>query len=93
MALLLRNSPQYAASLYGTFSAGGVAVALNTLERAEVLTRQITHSGARMLVVDPAHLEYERLRTLCAGLPVQFVEIAPRTRPARSTGSSRPGVG
>jgi long-chain acyl-CoA synthetase len=76
VALLLRNSPQYAAALYGTLAAGGVAVALNALERAEVLARQVAHSGARVLVIDPAHLEYARLRGLCDGQGVQFVEVA-----------------
>jgi long-chain acyl-CoA synthetase len=75
VALLLRNSPQYAAALYGTLAAGGVAVALNSLERAEVLARQILHSGARWLIVDPAHLEFARLRALFAGQPLGVVEV------------------
>jgi len=67
VALLLRNSPQYVAAMYGALAAGGVAVALNALERAEVLARQVAHSGASALLIDPAHLEYEKLRGLLAG--------------------------
>jgi len=75
VALLLRNSPEYAAALFGVFAVGGIAVALNSLERAEVLARQIRHSGARVLVVDPAHLEFERVKALLEGHPVHFVRV------------------
>lgn len=75
VALMLRNSPQYAAALYGTMAAGGVAVALNALERAEMLARQISHSGAMLVVADPAHLEYPKLRKLFATTPVRFIDL------------------
>jgi long-chain acyl-CoA synthetase len=76
VALLMRNSPQYVAALYGTFAAGGAAVALNALERTEVLTRQITHSGARIVIADPSHLEYENLRAALRPHAVTFLPLA-----------------
>jgi long-chain acyl-CoA synthetase len=81
VALLLKNSPQYVAALYGTFAAGGAAVALNALERAEVLARQITHSGASVVVVDPAHLEYAQLREQLRERAVKFVTLATPDEP------------
>jgi long-chain acyl-CoA synthetase len=82
VALLLKNSPQYVAALYGAFAAGGAAVALNALERAEVLARQISHSGAAVVIVDPAHLEYTQLRELLRDKPVKFVTISTPDEPA-----------
>jgi long-chain acyl-CoA synthetase len=75
VALLMRNSPQYVASLYGALAAGAVSVALNPLERAEVLARQIAHCGARVLVADPAHLEFDKLRGLLADKGVTIVTV------------------
>ncbi|HEX7034938.1 MAG TPA: class I adenylate-forming enzyme family protein [Pseudomonadales bacterium] len=62
VALLLRNSPQYVAAYYGVMAAGAVAVPLNAQERAPVLARQIEHSGASVLIGDPAHPEWASLR-------------------------------
>ncbi len=76
VALLLRNSPQYVAALYGTLGAGGVAVALNALERSEVLARQITHSGSRLVLADPAHIEFEKLSALLAERDVRVIACA-----------------
>jgi len=75
VALLLRNSPQYVAALYGTFAAGAAAVALNPLERAEVFARQIRHSGARVLVADPGHAEFERLRAMLHDVAVTLIAV------------------
>jgi acyl-CoA synthetase (AMP-forming)/AMP-acid ligase II len=61
VALLLRNSPQYVAVYYGALAAELVAVPLNVQERAPVLARQIADSGARLLIGDPAHPEWDRL--------------------------------
>lgn len=65
VALLLRNSPQYAASYFGTLAAGCVAVPLNVQERANVLARQLEHSGCAALIVDPNHPEWLALQALC----------------------------
>ncbi len=81
VALLLRNSPQYVAALYGTLGAGGVAVALNALERSEVLARQITHSGARVLIADPGHLEFEKLAATMTERGVSVLPIAATDAP------------
>jgi acyl-CoA synthetase (AMP-forming)/AMP-acid ligase II len=75
VALLMRNSPQYVATLYGTFAAGAAAVALNPLERAEVLARQIKHSGARVLIADPGHAEFERLRAMLHDVAVTLIAV------------------
>lgn len=75
VALLMRNSPQYIAVLYGAFAAGAAAVALNPLERAEVLARQIKHSGARILVADPGHAEFERLRAMLHDAAVTLIAV------------------
>jgi long-chain acyl-CoA synthetase len=76
VALLLKNSPQYVAGLYGTLAARGVVVALNALERAEVLGRQIAHSGARFVLADPAHLEFEKLSSALATRQVHVLPVA-----------------
>ena len=75
VALLLRNSPQYVASFYGVLAAGGAAVALNAQERAGVLARQITHSAARFIIGDPAHLEWGALRASVADRGVSCIEV------------------
>lgn len=62
VALLLRNSPQFAAAFYGVLGAGAAAVPLNVQERAVVLARQIEHCGARVVLVDSAHVEFAALR-------------------------------
>jgi acyl-CoA synthetase (AMP-forming)/AMP-acid ligase II len=81
VALLLRNSPQYVAALFGTLAAGCAAVSLNALERAEVLGRQVLHSRARVVIVDPAHLEYESLRELLSAHEVAFLPLATPDEP------------
>ncbi len=65
IAILLRNSPQYAALYYGTLAASCVAVPLNAQERAGPLARQVEHSGARVLVGDPTQKEW---RALCSSI-------------------------
>lgn len=76
IALLLRNSPQYVALYYGTLAAGCVAVPLNIQERATTLARQVDHSGANVLVGDPAHKEWD---ALCSELDpsVETVTVTP----------------
>lgn len=74
VALLLRNSPQYVALYYGTLAAGCVAVPLNAQERAGVLARQIEHSGANLLIGDPAHPEWAALRTIAGRLSLVVLE-------------------
>lgn len=64
VAILLKNSPQYAAAYYGTLAAGCVAVPLNAQERAGVLARQVEHSGARVLIGDDTQKEWAALCSL-----------------------------
>ena len=61
VAILVRNSPQYAAAYYGTLAAGCAAVPLNVQERANVLHRQIEHSEASIVFADPSHAEFDAL--------------------------------
>ena len=78
VAILVRNSPHYAAAYYGVLAAGCVAVPLNVQERAGVLARQIEHSEATLLIADPAHKEWEALLGM---LPsgVDVVSVTPDT--------------
>lgn len=76
IGLVMRNSPQYVACFYGALGAGCACVALNVQERASVLARQLEHSGARLLIVDRDHVEFESLRRLAE---VQGIEVFPVT--------------
>jgi long-chain acyl-CoA synthetase len=58
VVLLLRNSPQYVATLYGAMAAECIAVPLNVQEHASVLLRQIEHVQCDVLVVDSEHPEW-----------------------------------
>lgn len=75
VALLLRNSPHYAAVYFGTLSAGHVAVPLNVQERARVLASHIADCDARLLIGDSAHPEWERLVELARHRSVQLVAL------------------
>ncbi|HEV8259613.1 MAG TPA: class I adenylate-forming enzyme family protein, partial [Burkholderiales bacterium] len=75
IALLLRNSPQYVALYYGALASGCVAVPLNAQERANVLARQIAHSGSTLLVGDPAHPEWNALHAAVAEASVATLEV------------------
>ena len=66
VALLIRNSPQYVASYFGTIAAGCVAVPLNVQERASVLSRQIEHADCSAVFVDPHHVEWAALKEAIA---------------------------
>ncbi|MFO7305184.1 MAG: class I adenylate-forming enzyme family protein [Gammaproteobacteria bacterium] len=76
IALLMRNSPQYVACYYGVLGAGCAVVALNSHERANVLARQLEHSGAELLIADRDHVEFEPLRRLAAEQGVAVMPIS-----------------
>lgn len=57
VALLLESSADYAAALYGSFLAGGVAVTLNAAAKARELSAWLGHSEAKWLVTEPERLE------------------------------------
>jgi acyl-CoA synthetase (AMP-forming)/AMP-acid ligase II len=61
VAILMRNSPHYAAAFFGTLAAGGAAVPLNVQERANVVARQIAHVDCRAVIVDSEHPEWRAL--------------------------------
>lgn len=75
-ALLVRNSPQYAALYYGVLSAGCAAVPLNVQERAGVLARQIEHSGARLLFVERGNPESDALTKAVGALGVSIATLS-----------------
>ncbi|HEX7011774.1 MAG TPA: class I adenylate-forming enzyme family protein [Steroidobacteraceae bacterium] len=75
IAILVRNSPHYAALYYGVLAAGCAAVPLNAQERAPVLARQVQHCGARWLFVERDHPERKALTAALAGSDVQTIEI------------------
>ncbi|OGA76868.1 MAG: hypothetical protein A3G27_19760 [Betaproteobacteria bacterium RIFCSPLOWO2_12_FULL_66_14] len=74
VALLTKNCPQYAALYYGTLAAGCVAVPLNALEQANVLVRQIVHSGARIAFGDE---NLPQWRELAAQLHMHSIPARP----------------
>jgi acyl-CoA synthetase (AMP-forming)/AMP-acid ligase II len=80
VAILLRNSPHFAAAYYGVMSAGYVAVPLNVQERSYALANQIEHSGSSVLIVDGAHPEWQRLRDAVAGRALEIIEVSPGER-------------
>lgn len=52
VALLMDNSPDYAAALYGTLLAGGIAVTLNAAAKAREFAAWLRHSEASWLVTE-----------------------------------------
>jgi long-chain acyl-CoA synthetase len=61
VALLLENSTEYIAAYYGVLMMGGTVVALNTAAKANELTNNLLHSGARWLVADVQHPELDEV--------------------------------
>ena len=57
VALLMDNSPDYAAAYYGVLLAGGAVVALNTAVKAPEIVNWIRHSEAHALIADARHAE------------------------------------
>lgn len=65
VALLLENSPEYAAAYYGVLRAGGVVVALNVLSKARDLVNWLGHSECTWVVSDAGHPELAEVRAQC----------------------------
>lgn len=76
VALLFRNSPHYVAAYYGVLAAGCVVVPLNPHEHAQVLTRQMEHCQARLLLGDCAHPEWGPIAELARNSGVVAIEVA-----------------
>jgi acyl-CoA synthetase (AMP-forming)/AMP-acid ligase II len=62
VGLLFRNCPEYVAFFYGALSERLVAAPLNVQERCSVLAVQVAHAGAKLVVGDPDHPEWQALR-------------------------------
>ena len=88
VGLLFRNGPEYVAFFYGALAARLAAVPLNVQERASVLALQVAHSGARLVVGDPDHPEWQALR---AALPADFPMLPVPSRDAGGIGNGIPG--
>jgi long-chain acyl-CoA synthetase len=81
VALLLKNSPQFAAAYYGVLAAGAAAVPLNVQERAVVLARQIEHCGAKLVLADPTHVEFAELSKQLAAAGVALLPVTVQDAP------------
>lgn len=75
VALLIRNCPQYVAVFYGALDAGYAVVPLNTQERASTLARQIEHSGAKLVIGDAQHPEWQALQAAVRHLDVEAIGL------------------
>jgi len=73
VALLMDNSPDYAAAYYGVLLAGGAVVALNTAVKAPEIVNWLQHSEASALIADARHSE---LPAVLEGMPDRLVVLA-----------------
>ena len=91
VGLLFRNCPEYVAFFYGALSERLVAAPLNVQERASMLAVQIAHSGAKVVVGDPDHPEWQALRK---ALPPEVRLVGVPSRDAESSAAEfRANVG
>jgi len=74
VALLMDNSPQYAAAYYGVLAAGGVVTALNTAAKARDLANWISHCDARFALADAQARELAALRAALPALEIGAVD-------------------
>ena len=87
VAILMRNSPEYAMAYYGILARGAVVVPLNQEAKARDLIAWIQHAGAQVVIGDDRHPERE---ALSAGLGSTARFIAATTPLA---GASEPSAG
>lgn len=69
VAILLPNLPETAATIYGIWLAGGIAVPLNPQGKSRDLTVCLAHSGARHLVASPDNAEVRSTRDTLVPAP------------------------
>ncbi len=80
VAILLENSVEFAASLYGIWMAGGVSVAFNTAAKVRDFDNWLRHSGAEWLVAAGGHAELPALlESADSGLRV--ITVGPSRKP------------
>jgi len=72
VALVVENSPEYVAAMYGCWIAGLVAVPVNAQGRAREILSALEHSGASALIGDANN---RQLRTLLDRLAVPVILI------------------
>ena len=75
VAMLASNSHRYVEFFFATFWAGGIAVPINTRWAAPEIRHALDDSGARVLVVDPGHLEAGRAQQ-AAGADLDALVLA-----------------
>lgn len=61
VAMLLPNSPQAVALIYGTWMAGAVIVPLNPLARGPEVRTLAGHAGARIVVCEPGYRDLDAI--------------------------------
>ena len=82
VALLMRNSPEYAAAYYGALALGGVVVPLNQEAKARDLAVWVRHAAAALVVADEIHPEAAALAAdLGEAVPVVRVPDVLRSDP------------
>ena len=83
VALLMRNSPEYASAYYGVLAHGAVVVPLNQEAKARDLAVWVRHASATLIIADDTHPEAVALgNDLGAGTAVVRVTEVLRSDPA-----------
>lgn len=69
VALLLNNSPDFVAALYGTLLCGGIAVTLNAAAKSREFAAWLEHSGASWLVTEAERADAAEALTQLSSRP------------------------
>ncbi len=77
VALLLPNSPTFIIYYFGVLKAGGTIVNCNPLYTVEELGRQITDSGAELMVTLDLKLLFDKMEALLAADTLKKAIVAP----------------
>ncbi|MCG8670264.1 MAG: acyl--CoA ligase [Pseudomonadales bacterium] len=76
VAMLMENSIDYIASLYGIWAAGGVTVALNTALKYRDLNHLVIHCGAQFLLSDGVHPELKTFIKDGSDRSLELIDVA-----------------
>lgn len=75
VAILLENSPEYAAVYYGILLAGGAVVGLNSDAKSRDIANWIIHSESIFIFANSRHRELEKIKELIPCDVVTIIEI------------------
>ncbi|MEM6109933.1 AMP-binding protein [Mycobacterium sp. 050272] len=92
VALLAPNSAAFAAALHGILRAGATVTPINVLSTADEIARQVTDSGARLLIAAPRLREQAEQAAYAAGLSSGDVSVLDADDFVNSTASRGPEV-